>query len=90
MIFRKLKNYKNLFLEKEEMKLYRLVNGEMKALGSGSVIYLEGNDHLSNEYPKEEVPMSMQDRLAAMDEKVRTGEISCNLDNPEDCINCGS
>ena len=34
--------------------------------------------------------MSMQDRLAAMDEKVRNGEIKCNLDNPEDCEACGS
>ena len=89
MIFEKLKHYKNLFLEKEEMKLYRLVNGEMKAVVHEAVIYLEPSD-LSNEYPKEQVSMSMQDRLAAMDEKVRNGEIKCNLDNPEDCEACGS
>jgi hypothetical protein len=60
------------------MELYQLVNGEMKPLQHDAVIGLKRND------------LSMEDRFAAMDAKVASGEISCNLDNPEDCINCGS
>ena len=30
------------------------------------------------------------DKFKEGDQKVESGEISCNLDNPEDCINCGS
>ena len=87
MMFKKLSKYENLFLEQESMELYRLVNGEMKPLQHDAVIGIKRND-LSNAYPKEE--LSMEDRFAAMDAKVASGEISCNLDNPEDCINCGS
>ena len=78
MMFKKLSKYENLFLEQESMELYQLVNGEMKPLQHDAVIGLKRND------------LSMEDRFAAMDAKVASGEISCNLDNPEDCINCGS
>ena len=30
------------------------------------------------------------DKFAEADKKVESGEISCNLDNPEGCENCGS
>ena len=82
-MFKKLSKYVNLFLEMESMELYRLVNGEMKPVVHEAVIYLS-----ANYYDEEE--LSMEDRLAAMDAKVASGEISCNLDNPEDCENCGS
>ena len=32
----------------------------------------------------------LSDKFTEGDKKVANGEISCNLDNPEDCINCGS
>ena len=32
----------------------------------------------------------LSDKFKEGDKKVESGEISCNLDNPEDCINCGS
>ena len=32
----------------------------------------------------------LSDRFKEADKKVESGEISCNLDNPEDCENCGS
>lgn len=76
MIFKKLSKYENLFLEKETEELYQLIGGEMQPIKDG-VIVLKQKD-------------SFEDRLAAMDAKVESGEISCNTDNPEDCINCGS
>ena len=76
MIFKKLSKYENLFLEKETEELYQLIGGEMQPIKDG-VIVLKQKD-------------SFEDRLAAMDAKVESGEISCNTDSPEDCINCGS
>lgn len=76
MIFKKLSKYENLFLEKETEELYQLIGGEMQPIKDG-VIVLKQKD-------------SFEDRLAAMDAKVESGQISCNTDNPEDCINCGS
>ena len=59
--------------------------------------YLKDNPELIEEIlgdnEEEDQPtteLSMEERLAAMDAKVASGEISCNLDSPEDCINCGS
>ena len=59
--------------------------------------YLKDNPELIEEIlgdnEEEDQPtteLSMEERLAAMDAKVESGEISCNLDNPEDCENCGS
>ena len=90
-MFKKLSKYKNLFLEEDTMELYQLVDGEMKPIEDGVLvlkqdydfdgILIENNDDFSDPFAE---------RLKLMDEKVRTGEISCNLDNPEDCINCGS
>jgi len=31
-----------------------------------------------------------QTKRKELDKKVETGEITCNLDNPEECENCGS
>jgi hypothetical protein len=31
-----------------------------------------------------------QAKLKELDKKVETGEITCNLENPEECENCGS
>jgi hypothetical protein len=30
------------------------------------------------------------DRLAKMESKLESGEITCNLEDPESCENCGS
>lgn len=90
-MFKKLSKYKNLFLEEDTMELYQLVDGEMKPIEDGVLvlkqefdfddILIENNDDFSDPFAE---------RLKLMDEKVENGEISCNLDNPEDCINCGS
>lgn len=29
-----------------------------------------------------------QDKLKKQEEKIESGEISCNIDNPEDCESC--
>jgi len=31
-----------------------------------------------------------QTRLQEQEAKIESGEISCNTDNPEECLNCGS
>lgn len=90
-MFKKLSKYKNLFLEEDTMELYQLLDGEMKPIEDGVLvlkqdydfddILIENNDDFSDPFAE---------RLKLMDEKVENGEISCNLDNPEDCINCGS
>ena len=89
MMFKKLSKYKNLFLEQDSMELYSLVNGEMQPISNEAVIQLQSS--VNEEYKRVTLEaMDMEDRLAAMDAKVASGEISCNLDNPEDCENCGS
>jgi len=100
-MFKKLSKYDNLFLEQESMELYALMSGEMKRVDMVEKIMAEDDpieDLKVRVYDQTElkstlrtsVNQSMEDRLAAMDAKVESGEISCNLDNPEDCINCGS
>ncbi len=89
MMFKKLSKYDNLFLEQDSMELYSLVNGEMQRIQSAAISAQKSKedkiiDALENQNT------GFVDRLAAMDAKVASGEISCNLDNPEDCINCGS
>ena len=37
-----------------------------------------------------QIEITMEQRLAIMDAKVESGTIQCNLDNLEDCENCGS
>ena len=89
MMFKKLSKYKNLFLEQDSMELYSLVNGEMQPISNEAVIQLQSS--VNEEYKRVTLEaMDMEDRLAAMDAKVASGEISCNLDNPEDCEACGS
>ena len=88
-MFKKLSKYDNLFLEQDSMELYRLVNGEMQPISNEAVIQLQSS--VNEEYKRVTLEaMDMEDRLAAMDAKVASGEISCNLDNPEDCEACGS
>ena len=88
-MFKKLSKYKNLFLEQDSMELYSLVNGEMQPISNEAVIQLQSS--VNEEYKRVTLEaMDMEDRLAAMDAKVASGEISCNLDNPEDCEACGS
>ena len=31
-----------------------------------------------------------QDKLHEQENKIKTGEISCNTDSPDECLNCGS
>ena len=85
--FNKLNKYKNLYLNRVTDTLYELQNGQWHEIKYGAIILKAEGPTMSNEYPKE---LSMEDRLAAMDAKVASGQISCNVDNPEDCLNCGS
>lgn len=83
MVFQKLPNYFNLFIEKETWSLYSLQDGEMQPVKDGftiKVIRVNEADAL-NEFER---------RLAAMDEKIISGEITCNIEDPENCENCGS
>ena len=80
MLLEKLNKYKNLFLDMESKELYQLVNGEMQPIKDGVIVLKEQEQELD----------PFAERLRLMDEKVENGEISCNLDNPEDCVNCGS
>ena len=90
-MFKKLSKYKNLFLEEDTMELYQLLDGEMKPIEDGVLVLKQDYDFddilIEN---NDDFPDTFAERLKLMDEKVRTGEISCNLDNPEDCENCGS
>ena len=93
--FNKLNKYKNLYLNRVTDTLYELSNGEFKEIKYGSIILKAENPTLSNEYPKEPIIIlgevhGMDERLALMDAKVESGQITCNVDNPEDCLNCGS
>jgi len=31
-----------------------------------------------------------QDKLKKQEQKIESGEVTCNIDNPEDCEACGS
>jgi hypothetical protein len=31
-----------------------------------------------------------QNKLKEQEDKIASGEITCNTDNPEECLNCGS
>lgn len=56
--------------------------------GSETVIQYDGE---TTQEIKDDFGMDfLSDKFREGDKKVESGEISCNLDNPEDCINCGS
>lgn len=79
MFFEKLKEYKNLFLEKETKTLWQVENGQMVKIKYGTIILRE-----------EDPTQTFEQRLAEMDKKVESGEITCNIDNPDDCEACGA
>jgi hypothetical protein len=39
---------------------------------------------------EEDISFLNTDRLKETEKKIETGELTCNLDNPEDCEACGS
>jgi hypothetical protein len=56
--------------------------------GSETVIQYDGE---TTKEIEEDFGMDfLSDKFKEGDKKVANGEISCNLDNPEDCENCGS
>ena len=83
MVFQKLPNYFNLFIEKETWSLYSLQDGEMQPVENGRIIKIINID-------VEDASNDFERRLAAMDEKIKSGEITCNIEDPENCENCGS
>lgn len=38
----------------------------------------------------EEVTFIKEDKIKELNKKIDTGEIACNMDDPESCENCGS
>ena len=83
MVFQKLPNYFNLFIEKETWSLYSLQDNQMQPVENGSIIKIINIDF-------EDALNDFERRLAAMDEKIKSGEITCNIEDPENCENCGS
>jgi hypothetical protein len=83
MVFQKLPNYFNLFIEKETWSLYSLQDSQMQPVENGSIIKIINIDF-------EDALNDFERRLAAMDEKIKSGEITCNIEDPENCENCGS
>ena len=79
MVFEKLNEYKNLFLEKETKTLWQVEKGQMQKIKYGTIILRE-----------EDPTQTFEERLAEMDKKVESGEITCNIDNPDDCEACGA
>jgi hypothetical protein len=93
--FTKLNKYKNLYFNRVTDTLYEKHNNELREIKYGAIILKAENPTMSNEYPKEPIIImgevhGMDERLALMDAKVDSGQIACNVDNPEDCLNCGS
>ena len=67
----------NVFIDAETGIGYTMVDGSPVRISEEDEDEDFGTDFLS-------------DKFYEADKKVESGEISCNLDNPEDCINCGS
>lgn len=67
------------FFKDENGTLHESVNGEMRPVPQPPKVEEDefGMDFLG-------------DKFKEGDKKVESGEISCNLDNPEDCEACGS
>lgn len=73
--FKRVEGKENLFTD-EHGNHYEINGGEFTPV--------------NNPDESKDAELSFEERLALMDKKVETGEISCNLDNPEDCEACGS
>ena len=76
----------NLF-KGEDGKTYKIQAGEMIPVFDAVI------DPIPAQPPKEDDEFGMDflgDKFKEGDKKVESGEISCNLDNPEDCEACGS
>mgnify|MGYP003333731202 CR=1 FL=1 len=87
--FTRVEGEKNLFTD-EHGNFYSVLEGEMKPVdtdsdGDGSNNQINVSD-IDDEFGMD----FLSDKFKEGDKKVANGEISCNLDNPEDCINCGS
>ena len=73
----------NMVLRKVGEKLFDENNEEWKIVDGNPVkIYKEVEEEIETDF--------LSDRFKEADKKVESGEISCNLDNPEDCEACGS
>lgn len=73
-----------LFINNETNELYTLKDGNFVPLENAGAAQqsAEGDDEFGFDF--------MSDRLAEADAKIDSGEIVCNLDNPDDCEACGS
>jgi hypothetical protein len=73
----------NMVLRKVGNKMFDENNKEWKIVDGNPVrVYPEVEEEIETDF--------LSDKFYEADKKVESGEISCNLDNPEDCINCGS
>ena len=82
-----------------QQELKRLRQQSLPKCGTPDVMELDekmakaAKEIMQETYPTEDDEFGMDflsDKFKEGDKKVANGEISCNLDNPEDCINCGS
>lgn len=73
----------NMVLRKVGEKLLDENNEEWKIVNGNPVkVYKKVEEEIKTDF--------LSDRFKEADKKVESGEISCNLDNPEGCENCGS
>jgi hypothetical protein len=73
----------NMVLRKVGEKMFDEKNNEWKIENGNPVrVYKEVEEKIETDF--------LSDRFKEADKKVESGEISCNIDNPEDCENCGS
>jgi hypothetical protein len=73
-----------LFINNETNELFTLKDGNFVPLENSGAAQqsAEDDDEFGFDF--------MSDRLAEADAKIESGEIVCNLDNPDDCEACGS
>lgn len=62
---------------------------EIKTLDKATYEMVSGQT-LDDEDMAEDAGFLNMDRLAMMESKLESGEITCNLEDPESCENCGS
>ena len=81
------------FFKDENGTLHHIDGGEMKPVVADLSTASGIIDPIPAQPPKEDDEFGMDflgDKFKEGDKKVESGEISCNLDNPEDCEACGS
>lgn len=75
----------------KRMAVLKKIKGKFYDENGDEWKFVDGNPVKVYNQKEEEFEVDfLGDKFKDGDKKVESGEISCNLDNPEDCINCGS